>query len=76
MSRDGSIDWLCFPRFDASACFAALVSAPENGHWKIVPDEPIGSSSRAYIDGTIDSLEDLLLRSTACAGAPLADESQ
>ncbi|HEU5161467.1 MAG TPA: glycoside hydrolase family 15 protein [Streptosporangiaceae bacterium] len=35
--RDGSIDWLCFPRFDSPACFAALLGDEENGHWRIAP---------------------------------------
>jgi GH15 family glucan-1,4-alpha-glucosidase len=37
VSRDGSIDWLCFPRFDSPACFAALLGDEENGHWRIGP---------------------------------------
>jgi GH15 family glucan-1,4-alpha-glucosidase len=53
VSRDGSIDWLCFPRFDASSCFAALVGVPENGRWKIAPQEPVEQVSRAYIEGTL-----------------------
>jgi GH15 family glucan-1,4-alpha-glucosidase len=53
VSKDGSIDWLCFPRFDASSCFAALVGAPENGRWKISPKAPAEQTTRAYIDGTL-----------------------
>ena len=37
VSRDGSIDWLCFPRFDSDACFAALLGTPENGYWRLAP---------------------------------------
>lgn len=37
VGRDGSIDWLCFPRFDSPACFAALLGDEENGRWRIAP---------------------------------------
>ena len=37
VGRDGSIDWLCWPRFDSDACFAALLGKPEHGHSKIAP---------------------------------------
>ena len=37
VGRDGSIDWLCWPRFDSDACFAALLGKPEHGRWQIAP---------------------------------------
>ena len=37
IGRDGSVDWLCFPRFDSGACFAALLGGPEHGRWQIAP---------------------------------------
>src|SRR3546814_17673564 len=53
VSKEGSIDWLCFPRFDAPACFAALLGTPENGRWKIAPSGALRSVKRGYHDGTL-----------------------
>ena len=53
VGRDGSIDWLCLPRFDAGACFAALLGGPENGRWALAPRAPIKSVTRAYRDGSL-----------------------
>jgi GH15 family glucan-1,4-alpha-glucosidase len=53
VARNGSIDWLCWPRFDAGACFAALLGRPEHGHWRIAPSEPVARTSRRYRDGTL-----------------------
>jgi GH15 family glucan-1,4-alpha-glucosidase len=46
--RDGSIDWLCLPRFDSGACFAALVGDPENGAWTLTPKGHATAIRRAY----------------------------
>jgi GH15 family glucan-1,4-alpha-glucosidase len=53
VGRDGSIDWLCWPRFDSSACFAALLGTDENGRWKISPASDIKRVSRQYQKGTL-----------------------
>jgi GH15 family glucan-1,4-alpha-glucosidase len=53
VSRDGSIDWLCFPRFDSPACFAALVGDPSNGHWSIGPKDPSARSTRRYVGSSL-----------------------
>jgi GH15 family glucan-1,4-alpha-glucosidase len=53
VGRDGSIDWLCWPRFDSPACFAALLGKSEHGRWKIAPAEPIGITRRAYRRDTL-----------------------
>ncbi|MEX6506179.1 glycoside hydrolase family 15 protein [Jiella sp. M17.18] len=52
VAKDGSIDWLCLPRFDSPACFAALVGGPENGFWKIAPSDPVTGVSRRYLPDT------------------------
>ena len=49
VGADGSIDWLCFPRFDSGACFAALVGAPDNGRWQIRPTGATVATSRRYV---------------------------
>jgi hypothetical protein len=53
VGRNGSIDWLCWPRFDSTACFAALLGTSEQGRWKICPANPAVRVSRAYRDGTM-----------------------
>src|ERR1700751_87881 len=48
VERHGSIDWLCFPRFDSGACFAALLGGPENGLWLLAPVDG-GTTSRRHL---------------------------
>ncbi|ATL26765.1 glycoside hydrolase family 15 protein [Streptomyces formicae] len=48
VSRDGSLDWLCLPRFDSAACFAALLGDEENGHWRIAPKGAGPCTRRSY----------------------------
>jgi GH15 family glucan-1,4-alpha-glucosidase len=53
VGRNGSIDWLCWPRFDSNACFAALLGTFEHGRWRICPADPKPRVNRAYRDGTM-----------------------
>jgi len=53
VARDGSIDWLCWPRFDSAACFAALLGTPSHGRWLLAPVDPAPRTSRRYRDGTL-----------------------
>ncbi|WP_020177312.1 glycoside hydrolase family 15 protein [Methyloferula stellata] len=50
---DGSVDWLCWPRFDSGACFAALLGGPENGRWIIAPRKAVKRIMRRYRDDTL-----------------------
>jgi GH15 family glucan-1,4-alpha-glucosidase len=53
VSRTGSIDWLCLPRFDSGACFAALLGEPEHGRWMVAPKGGVHRVTRAYREGTL-----------------------
>ena len=53
VGRDGSIDWLCWPRFDSPACFAALLGTPENGRWLLAPHGAPSKVSRRYQADTL-----------------------
>src|SRR5690348_8618102 len=53
VGRGGSIDWLCFPRFDSSSCFSALLGGPEHGRWVIAPASGGPAQERRYREDTL-----------------------
>src|ERR1700745_4338025 len=59
VGKDGSIDWLCFPRFDSPACFAALLGTPEHGRWLIAPEGPVREVRRRYRGETLVTDEEV-----------------
>jgi GH15 family glucan-1,4-alpha-glucosidase len=53
ISRNGSVDWLCWPRFDSDACFAALLGGPEHGRWLLAPKHEATRITRRYAPRTL-----------------------
>ncbi len=53
VGNDGSIDWLCLPRFDSDACFAALLGDERHGRWLLAPDVPVTAVRRRYRPDTL-----------------------
>jgi GH15 family glucan-1,4-alpha-glucosidase len=53
VARDGTLDWLCVPRFDGAACFAALLGNDDHGQWRLAPVGPVRAVRRTYRDHTM-----------------------
>jgi GH15 family glucan-1,4-alpha-glucosidase len=53
VGRDGSVDWLCLPRFDSGACFAALLGDERHGRWGMAPAGGVRRVTRRYRPGTL-----------------------
>src|SRR5512140_1524266 len=53
VGRSGSVDWLCFPRFDSASCFGALLGSREAGHWSIAPVSGGPATDRRYRPDTL-----------------------
>src|SRR5579871_173063 len=53
VGRNGSIDWLCWPRFDSGACFTALLGHSKHGRWSLRPAQSADRVTRSYVDDTV-----------------------
>src|ERR1700693_43396 len=53
VNTNGSIDWLCLPRFDSASCFGSLLGSEEHGYWRISPTDAMIETTRNYIEGSL-----------------------
>lgn len=53
IGKDGSVDWLCLPRFDSPSCFSRLLGDERDGHWRIAPTAPVREVRRRYRDNSL-----------------------
>ena len=53
VGRNGSVDWLCLPRFDSASCFAAVLGDERHGHWSLAPAGEVRNTTRRYRPGTL-----------------------
>ena len=67
VGRNGSMDWLCLPRFDSEACFSALLGSPENGRWLIASGGRGAFRQPRYRDGTLILETEFTTESGSCA---------